>query len=434
MAKLKKKPTAPNLAFIERIEISIKENARKRMIKRAPKPASASISSTDILNQQYLLQRTLAQRAQPQQQSQSVNIYLGDIAKLQQQETLKRIDQDANAAILRQQRGGINQERLDFVLSSLLEQKKEVKKQEPPQSFEYGFVKEGAVDYKEEQRAKSVAALERLNKGSGPRSVAFESINLLQPRPTSTTESRKRAITPQQKRSLSVEASRTAEILSKMTAEELSEKYPDITREILREGIETTKKKYNKYRSQINADVVSGKLDKVEGTRMLKEFSQMIGYQITPRLKSPVKRIEPTEKPEEITAAATVKKSSKTNEQLSQALKQNLKPSIIAEQVPTAIGGQSEEIQIAKISAKSSGRQRAAKLIDPSQPSILQSFGKAASGAETLDMRELGGASSPIEPMPTPPSSRPSSRPPTGESFTRPGVEIIGGTLPKINP
>lgn len=447
MAKLKKKPTAPNIAFIERIEISIKENARKRMLRRAPKPASGSISSTDILNQQYLLQRTLAQRIQPQpqQQSQTVNVYLGDVAKLQQQETLKRIDEDASAAIIRQQRGGINQERLDFVLASLLEQKQQVKKEQPPPaSFDYGFVKEGAAQYKEEERARSIVALERLNKSGGPRAVAFETVSLLPPRQLASEQSRRRATTPQERRALSVEASERASSLSKMTAKELSEKYPDLAGEIIREGAEATKAKYRKRRSEINAQIQAGTLGKEEGTQLLRDFATGIGYDVKPRLREAAQptlvESTPTFTPSQErdfpkTAAVMKKKSQTSTEQLSAGLSANMQPTVLAELVPAAGGGQSSEIQAAKTAGKSSTRARAAKLVEPmaGQLTILQSFGRAVTAGEDLPL-EIGGSS----PIATPPSSRPAtaaSRPRTGESFTRPGLEVVAsGTLPKLNP
>lgn len=445
MAKSKKKPTAQNIAFIERIQLSIKENARKRMLKRAPKPAG--INTSDILNQQYLLQRTLAQRIQPQpqQQSQTVNVYLAELNKLQQQETLKRIDEDASAAIIRQQRGGINQERLNFVLSSLVEQKQQVKKQPPPESFEYGFIQEGAVEYKQEERAKSVAALERLNKGSGPRSVAFESVSLLPPPRSSISEhSRRRAITPEQRRSISVEASERASILSKMTAEEFREKYPDLTGEIMRQSAEDTKKKYVKRRAEINAQIQEGSITRDDGLQLLKDFAFGIGYDVKPRLKDPPVstkvEITPTfsasqERDFPKTTAVMKKKSQTSTEQLNASISANIKPSVFSETAPSIGGGgiQSAVIQSAKAAGtlKKSGRQMAARLVDPSQPSILQSFSKVSSAAQ--DLEEIGG-SSPVEP--TPPSSRPStagSLPKTGESFTRPGLEIVsGGILPRL--
>lgn len=388
MAKSKKKQTAPNIAFIERIEIQIKEKARQRMLKRAPKPASGSISSTDILNQQYLLQRTLAQRiqAQPQQQSQTVNVYLGDVAKLQQQETLKRIDEDASAAILRQQRGGINQERLDFVLASLLEQKREVKKQQPPPaSFEYGFVKEGAVEYKEEQRAKSVAALERLNKGSGPRSVAFESITLLPPSQLPVEQSRRRALTPEQRRALSVEAGQRSTALSKLTAQEFVQKNPDLTGEIIREGQEAIKAKYTKRRKEIDLDLRAGRLTKGDAESLLRDFATGIGYDIKPRFRaeSVISSLTTRQQDEPAKTSSVVKKKSQSSAaDLSSAIASNVKASI-SEPPPFTGGGQVEQIEEAKriVRMKGSRRQQQSTL---SQPSIIESFSKATSAAQDL--------------------------------------------------
>lgn len=443
MAKSKKsKQFAPNIAFIERIEIQIKEKSRQRMLKRAPKPAGQQ--STDILNQQYLLQRTLAQRIQPQpqQQSQTVNVYLGDVAKLQQQETLKRIDDDAAAAIIRTERGGINQERLDAVLSSLTQQRQEVKKQQPPpQSFDYGFIEGGAAQYREEVRAQSVAALERLNKANGPRAVAFEAMTMLQPRAATTAESsRRRALTPEQRRAISVEASERASALSKMTAQQFVEKHPDITGEILRESQQVAKSKYRKRRAEIEADVQAGRLTMGDGEALLRDFSTGIGLDIKPRLKErqqplPVVGLTPSQEQQFPKTAAVLKKKSQTTAaDLSGAIAANVRPTILSEQVPAAAGGgQSAEIQAAKTAGKTSARQRAAKLVEAGQPTILQSFGRAATAGEDL-AREVG-ASSPIEA--TPPSSRPTtagSRPRTGESFTRPGVEVVAsGTLPKLS-
>ena len=451
MAKSKKKPITPNIAFIERIEIAIKDNTRRRMLRRAPKPASNSISSTDILNQQYLLQRTLAQRIQPapQQQSQTVNVYLADVAKLQRQETLKRIDEDAAAAIIRTERGGINQERLDAVLAYLSEQRRDVKKQPAPLvSFDYGFVKEAAVEYKEEQRAKSVLALERLNKAEGPRSVAFETTPLLPPRVLASDPTRRRALTPQERRALSVEAGQRASELSRMTARELADKYPDLTSEIMKESQAAQKSKYRKRRSEIEADITAGRLTAQDGASLLRDFSVGIGYDVKPRFRTGV------ESSAAATAAATsqigltdvqsrdfpktaaiMKRSQTSTKQLETAIIGNIKPASIAESVPAAEGGQGVQIQESKIAGSKGGsvRQKAAKLVEPGQGTMLQFLVSKQSAGEDLQ-RDIG-ASSPTEPFPP---SRPStagsqSRPTTGESFTRKGQQVTAGAvLPQI--
>lgn len=390
MAKSKKsKQSVPNVAFLERIEIQIKEKRRQKMLKRAPKPAG--IQTGEILNQQYLLQRTLAQRIQPQQQSQTVNVYLADIAKLQQQETLKRIDEDASAAIIRQERGGINQERLNFVLASLLEQKREVKKQQPPpESFEYGFVKEGAVEYKEEQRAKSVAALERLNKGSGPRSVAFESISLLQPSKLPVEQSRRRALTPEQRRALSVEAGQSLNALSKLTAQEFVQKHPDITGEIIREGQEAIKAKYRKRREEINEQLKAGKLLKSDAESLLRDFAVGIGYDVKPRFRaeSVISSLTSRQQDEPAKTSSVIKKKSQSSAaDLSSAISSNVKASI-SEPPPFTGGGQVEQIEEVKRIVRMKGSRKTQQASKLSQPSIIESFSKATSAAQ--DLQEEG--------------------------------------------
>jgi hypothetical protein len=432
MAKSKKKPTAQNIAFIERIEIQIKDKKRQQMLRRAPKPAGANTG--DILNQQYLLQRTLAQRIQPQsqQQSQTVNVYLGDIAKLQQQETLKRIDEDASAAIIRQQRGGINQERLDFVLSSLLEQKREVKQQPPPQSFDYGFV-EGAPDTRVETAAKSIAALERLNKAGGPRSVAFETTPLLPAVPSSSEGSRRRALTPTERRALSVEAGLQASALSKMTAREFVQKNPDLASEIIRQGQNAIKLKYQKRRAELQRDVNEGKLKPDDADSLLRDFSLGIGYDIKPRIKTAASELatsslSETQQSDIPKTAAIIKKSQTTSSQISSALSANLRVETIAESLPAA-EGQIAEIDKGKAAGlKARGgsvRQKAAMLKDPKQPSILSALSKGQSAALDLEQVEAGM----VSPVPTPPGSRPT----TGESFTKPPMKQSGaGSLPRL--
>lgn len=407
MAKSKKKTNAPNIAFIERIEIQIKDKKRQSMLKRAPKPAGANTG--DILNQQYLLQRTLAQRIQPQQQSQSVNIYLGDIAKLQQQETFKRIDEDAGAAILRQKRGGINQERLDAVLTSLLEQRREVKQnQPPPQSFDYGFVEPPAAQVSERQA--SVAALERLNKSQGPtlpRVAFFEQRRELSDTPPVATS--RRALSTGRSRVLEVEEQASA--LSKMTAQELYEKYPDITAEIIREGKAATEAKYRKRRAELKADVEAGKINEKEAKELLSDFSIGIGLDRKPRFKqtepaaaATAVSLTPQQEASFPKTAAVLKKSSVSTAELSAAISANTAPSVLVESIPSAEGGQSQQLRDVQQSQKvkaSGGRSKQAQILQPTQQTISAMFKQASAAADNL---VEAGSSSPIA---TPPPSRP---------------------------
>lgn len=434
MAKSKKKTNAPNIAFIERIEIQIKDKKRQSMLKRAPKPAGANTG--DILNQQYLLQRTLAQRIQPQQQSQSVNIYLGDIAKLQQQETLKRIDEDAGAAILRQQRGGINQDRLDAVLTSLLEQRREVKQNQPlPQSFDYGFVESPAAQVSERQA--SVVALERLNKSQGPplpRVAFFEPRRELSDTPPVATS--RRALSTGRSRILEVEERASA--LSKMTAQELSEKYPDITAEIIREGKAVTEAKYNKRRTELKKDVEAGKIDAKEAKQMLSDFAIGIGLDRKPRFKqaepaaaATAVSLTPQQEASFPKTAAVLKKSSVSTAELSAAISANTAPSVLVESVPSAEGGQSQQLRDVQQSQKvkvSGGRSKQSQLLQAvPQQTIVSMFKQSSAAADNLV--DAGGSS----PVATPPGSRPGTAESRPAAVKRQPTASGPGQLPNLS-
>ncbi len=411
MAKSKKKPNAPNIAFIERIEIQIKDRKRQSMLKRAPKPAGAN--TADILNQQYLLQRTLAQRVQPQsqQQSQTVNVYLSDVSKLQQQETLKRIDEDASAAILRQERGGINQERLDFVLSSLLEQKREVKKQQPPpQSFDYGFVDAPIAQISE--RAASIAALERMNKSRGP--PIPESFNVAPRSEISAapaTSTARRSLSAVERHNITVEASERASTLSKLTAQEFTEKFPDLTSEILRESKAVAEGKYKKRQSELKAEIKAGRISADEAAEQLSGFARVLGIERKPRFKSAA--LEPTPAtsltPEQASSfpktAAVLKKSAVSTAEMQSQIALNVTPTVSIEQIPTAEGGQSQQlrdVQAQKLRT-SGGRARQTQLLQPTQQTLTQMFKQSSAAADNLV--EAGGSS----PIATPPPSRPTT-------------------------
>lgn len=409
MAKSKKKPNAPNIAFIERIEIQIKDRKRQSMLKRAPKPAGAN--TADILNQQYLLQRTLAQRVQPQsqQQSQTVNVYLSDVSKLQQQETLKRIDEDSSAAILRQERGGINQERLDFVLSSLLEQKREVKKQQlPPQSFDYGFVEPPVAQVSERQA--SIAALERMNKSRGPPlpdtfNVAPRSEISAMP----TTSTARRSFSAVERRNITVEASERASTLSKLTAQEFTEKFPDLTSEILRESKAVAEGKYRKRQSELKAEIKAGRISADEAAEQLFGFARVVGIERKPRFKSAAVESAASLTPEQAASypktAAVLKKSAVSTAEMQSQIALNVAPTVSIEQIPTAEGGQSQQLRDAQAQKLriSGGRARQTQLLQPTQQTLTQMFKQSSAAADNLV--EAGGSS----PVATPPTSRPTT-------------------------
>jgi hypothetical protein len=415
MAKSKKKTNAPNIAFIERIEIQIKDKRRQQMLKRAPKPAGANTG--DILNQQYLLQRTLAQRIQPQQQSQTVNVYLSDVAKLQQQETLKRIDEDRQAAIIRQQRGGINQERLDTVLLSLLEQKQQVKKEQPPpQSFDYGFIDTPAP--KVSERETSIKALEKLNKAQGPElpRVAFFDSRTPEPAPIASS---RRSLSVGERRNMRLEAEERVSTLSKLSAQELTAKYPDLVSEIMSEGRRASEGKYKKRRDELKVDIEKGKLSAEEAASQLADFASVIGLERKPRFReskptvAAVATLSPSQEVSFTKTATVLKKSSVSTAQLTAAISTNASPAVSVESTPAAegMGGQSQLLRDAqgkKLSA-SGGRARQSQLLQPTQQTIPAMFKQSSAAADNLV--EAGGSS----PVATPPPSRPG----TAESQTQ---------------
>lgn len=425
MAKSKKKTNAPNIAFIERIEIQIKDRKRQSMLKRAPKPAGANTS--DILNQQYLLQRTLAQRIQPQQQSQSVNIYLSDVAKLQQQETLKRIDEDASAAILRQQRGGINQDRLDAVLSSLLQQKREVKQtQPPPQSFDYGFVESPAA--KVSEREISIKALEKLNKAQGP---PLPRVAFFEPKQdvtqTAPIASARRSLSVQERRNLNLEAQERASVLSKLTAQEFTEKYPDITGEIMSEAKKTLESKYRKRRNELKADIEAGKLTATEATELLSDFAVVVGLDRKARFRTqdpaPAATLTPQQEASFPKTATVLKKSSVSTAERSAAITANTAPTISIESVAAAEGGQSQQLREAQAQKlkSSTGRARQPQLLQTTQQTIPTMFKQASAAAENL-----------LEPAASIPIATQSSRPTTSDIVKRQVSASGPGQLPNL--
>lgn len=73
------------------------------MLRQAPKPAG--IDTSEVLNKAYLLQKAIATRIIPQTQSQSVNLYLDSYSRLENQQQIRRIDDDIQAFRIKAERG-----------------------------------------------------------------------------------------------------------------------------------------------------------------------------------------------------------------------------------------------------------------------------------------------------------------------------------------
>jgi hypothetical protein len=99
----KSKKTVPNVAIAERISLNVNKERRDKMIRQAPKPAG--IDTAEILNKGYLLQKAMASKIVPQTQSQSINLYLDSYGRLENQQQIRRIDDDIQAFGIKAERG-----------------------------------------------------------------------------------------------------------------------------------------------------------------------------------------------------------------------------------------------------------------------------------------------------------------------------------------
>jgi hypothetical protein len=99
----KSKKTVPNVAIAERISLNLNKERRDKMLRQAPKPAG--IDTAEILNKSYLLQKAIATKIVPQTQSQSVNLYLDSYSRLENQQQIRRIDDDIQAFRIKAERG-----------------------------------------------------------------------------------------------------------------------------------------------------------------------------------------------------------------------------------------------------------------------------------------------------------------------------------------